>query len=253
MTIIQSIISGILQGITEFLPISSSGHLVILHTLFGYTEPKVLEDVLLHAGTLVAIIIFFRKDIIGLVKDRKSVFLIVIGSIPIIIAVLIFGDFVEKCFSSIRTVGIALLITGTWLLLASLVSKSAEDNTEGLKISPLHALLIGISQAIALFPGISRSGATISTALMLKRSRDTAFRFSFLLSIPALFGAVLYKAGDITEISSNELTIMALGSIIACFTGLAALWCLRKVLIKGKLYYFSLYCFAAGLAVIFFM
>ncbi|PIU42149.1 MAG: undecaprenyl-diphosphatase [Candidatus Omnitrophica bacterium CG07_land_8_20_14_0_80_42_15] len=250
--ILESIVFGIIQGIAEFLPISSSGHIVIAQKLFGYAEPSVVENVLLHVGTLVAIVIFFFKDILDLFKvRRKEIFLIAIGTIPIVALVFFFGDSIEGLFKSTRVIGGALIITAIWLLSGSLVSRYASNNSENSKLSGWQALLVGISQAIAIVPGVSRSGATISTALLLKKNQDLAFRFSFLLSIPAVFGALLYKAKDIVAVNVADLAAMLLGSFIACVIGVFALWFLKRVLIKNKFYYFSVYCAILGLVLLF--
>jgi len=230
MSIFESVISGIVQGATEFLPISSSGHLVILHTIFGYKEPKVLEDILFHFGTLFAVIIFFRKDIVGLFKDKKKFLLIIAGSIPVAFAGFFFYGIIEQLFVNVKAVGIALLVAGLWILLGSFASRNVK---------------------VALIPGISRSGATISTALLLKRDRKEAFTFSFLLSVPAILGAVLYKMKDLFLVGLVDVGVLACGSAVACIVGIAALWFLKKVLLGGKLYYFSIYCWIAGLIILF--
>lgn len=251
MSILESVISGIVQGATEFLPISSSGHLVILHTIFGYKEPKVLEDVLFHFSTLFAVIIFFRKDIAGLFKDKKKILLIITGSIPVALAGFFFYETIERLFVNVKVVGIALLVTGVWILLGSFTSRNARGETQKSKLSLWHALLIGIGQTIALIPGISRSGATISTALLLKWDRKEAFTFSFLLSVPAILGAVLYKMKDLLLVGLVDVGTLACGGAVACIVGIAALWFLKKVLLGGKLYYFSIYCWIAGLIILF--
>ena len=188
MSILETVISGIVQGITEFLPISSSAHLVILHTFFGYKEAKVLEDVLLHFGTLLAVLIFFRRDIINLFKEKKKVLLIFVGSIPIVVAGFFFGKNIETLFSDTKAVGVALIVTSAWLLAADISLRLRREDKRSQALGVWHALVIGISQALAVIPGISRSGATISTGILLNRKRETSFRFSFLLSVPAILG-----------------------------------------------------------------
>jgi len=251
MSILEAIVAGVVQGITEFLPISSSGHLVILHAFFGYTEPRILEYILLHAGTLVAIIIFFRNDILRLFRDRRLFLMIAVGTVPIVIVGFLFGKYIEPLFASTKAVGIALLVTGFWILAGELISRSTVHGPRPTKIRWWQALFIGIAQAVALFPGISRSGATISTGLLCGKKRDEVFRFSFLLSIPALIGASLYKAAVLSETDLSNLGYMILGAGVSCIVGIAALWLLRNILMKKELYYFSVYCWVIGLITLF--
>jgi len=248
VNVLESLISGVVQGLTEFLPVSSSGHLVVLHSFFGYAEPKVLEDVLLHAGTLVAVIIFFRKDIIAVLKNTRQLGAIIAGTIPVAVAGFVFSKEIEKFFVNIKLVGIALILTGAWLFAGDLASRF-KSRTPGKKEFLIwQALLVGIAQACALIPGISRSGATISTGLMLGKSRSESFSFSFLLSIPAVLGALIYKLGGASRYGLDDVTGSVLwGSAVACLTGILALWFLRKVLLTKRLYFFGIYCWIAGL------
>jgi len=246
--IYEAVFLGIVQGITEFLPVSSSGHLVLFHTFFGYSGSRVLVDVLLHAGTFVAVVIFFHRAIIGLFKDRKLLLLICVGSLPVAVFGFIFAKEIESIFNNANAVGVALIITGVWLFLAHLVShKRVEADS---KLSVLHALLIGTAQAAAMIPGISRSGATIATAVLLGRDRAEAFRFSFLLFLPAMLGAFIYKLGSLECITRGELLVTIWGSVAACIVGICALWILKRVVLNSKLYYFSIYCWVIGIVVL---
>lgn len=262
MTIIQAIVLGIIQGLTEFLPISSSGHLVIFQHLFGLKEPELIFDISVHVGTLVAVVLFFKKDIyeilksiqqslLLLIKDRKInfqtnphlkfVWLIIVGSIPTGIIGLALKKKAEILFSSVAIVGLMLLITGLLLWITRWF------NTKETKpLSMVHAIIIGVVQGIAIMPGISRSGSTISVGLYMGLSRETAAKFSFLLSIPAIVGAELLSIKDMLENpTSFDMTII-IGTIIAGLSGYAALKLLMYVVNKGHLYVFTPYCFLAG-------
>ncbi|MFH0839171.1 MAG: undecaprenyl-diphosphate phosphatase [Candidatus Omnitrophota bacterium] len=258
MTIVEAFISGCIQGIAEFFPISSSGHLVLLHHLFGIDKPHVTFDVLLHVGTLCSIFIFFRTDIIKMFTTQKKLALtIIIGSIPTAIIGFIYKDTIEALFVKPRIVGFMFLLTALFLLLAAAREKffpsTSARNTTGKtgKIpSFLAALVIGTVQGIAIIPGLSRSGATISTGILAGVEREMAVTFSFLLAIPAILGASLLKFSE--PISENiELLPAAVGFLSAFMLGLASLKILRRAVIKSKLYIFALYCIGVGLFTIF--
>ena len=248
MTFIEAVISGIVQGVAEFLPISSSGHLVILHKLMGLNEPEMFFDVFLHLGTLAAIFIVFGKDILESVTSNKRIgFLLLLSSIVTFTFVLIFIKNIEAAFENVRLVGAMLLVTGVWLILSNLI----RFGTEGL--TGFKAVLIGISQGIAALPGISRSGATISTGLFLGLDGQASAKFSFLLSIPAVIGAFLFKikeAGfNIAAFNINYL----IGFIVSCIIGIMTLKLLLRVLYRNKFHWFGVYCILMGLFVITFL
>jgi undecaprenyl-diphosphatase len=247
MSFFEAVISGIIQGITEFLPISSSAHLVILHTFFGYKEPKVLEDVVLHGGTLIAVLIFFWHSLKVVVRDYRYIRLLIIGTIPIILVGYFFGPVIESFFANTRVVGAALLMTASWLLLADRSLRTTNDERRTTNISVGEALLIGVVQACALVPGISRSGATIATALLLRKRGECAFQFSFLLSVPAILAALFYKMRHFVGVDRAHFGAMMVGGMCACIIGISALWCLKQVVRKKRLAYFSIYCFGVGL------
>jgi undecaprenyl-diphosphatase len=249
MTYSQSIISGIIQGITEFLPVSSSGHLVILHHYFGYKEPQILFDLLLHIGTLFAVFVYFWRDIINMITGQRRLLLyIIIGSIPTAVIGVLFKDIFESLFSNIKAVGLMLFVTAGFLFLGEWASnrkKTAPDNGLGW----LKAIVIGIVQGIAITPGISRSGSTIAAGLTLGLDKKEAVRFSFLLGIPAIIGASLFKLSD----AGSNLTItsqMLAGTIVAFFIGLGAIYLLIKMVTNGKLRLFGIYCIILGSAVL---
>ena len=228
----KSIILGIVQGLTEFLPISSSGHLVLLKTLIGFEMPGVILEVSLHFGTLLSIIIYFRKRILSYLSKEKLP-LIIVGTIPIVIIGIIFKSIIESMFSNPPLVFLMLFITGIILLLTL---KRKNEGSLNLKT----AFIIGISQAFALIPGISRSGFTIATALMLGISEEESFEFSFILAIPALLGAFLLELIEIKVFQYNYFQLSN-GIIAAFLSGLLALWVFYKILRKKNLHYFTYY------------
>lgn len=251
MEIFQAVILAILQGISEWLPISSSGHLLIAQSIMGISVP-VSFDILLHVGTLAAVFAVFWKDLLGIIsavlRFRRSdplfktgVFLI-LGSIPTALIGLAISA-AESYFLSLVSVGAGLIITSL-LLFASRITKGAKN------LSPKRALLVGIMQGIAVIPGISRSGSTISAALIAGVDKAEAFRYSMLLSIPAILGALLLKVG---EISSSGLEVQSIaGMTISAVVGYASIRLLKRVLISGKFHLFGIYCLVAGVCVLLF-
>lgn len=243
MTLFEAIISGIVQGITEFLPISSSGHLVILHRLTGLKEPQLLFDIFLHVGTLTAIFIVFWRDIVDIFITKKRLGLfIILGTVTTVFFVLIFGKWIEPAFTNLKIVGTMLVLTGIWLILGNFVRFGGEG------ISGLKAILIGLAQGIAAIPGISRSGATISTALFLGLDAQAAARFSFLLSIPAIFCAFLFKVrqAGLAGFSANYI----LGFITSCIVGVWSLKLSLRMLYRNKFHFFGFYCISIGILVV---
>ncbi len=239
---------------TEFLPISSSGHLVFFQSYFGLKEPRLFFDVMLHFGTLLAIIVYFRRDLLGILRDMassatgrkngegiKCLFWILVATIPTGLIGFLLKNWLESLFTQPKTVGAMLIVTGTLLFLTRWAKK------EGRHLEQMEwrdALLIGLAQGIAIIPGISRSGATIATALFCGLNREWAGRFSFLLSIPAILGATLLELYQVN--STTELQAVSIGTVIAFLSGLLSLAFLMKVIQKGKLFHFSYYCWAMG-------
>ena len=246
MSYVEVIISGIVQGVTEFLPISSSGHLVILHHYFGFKEPQLLFDLFLHVGTLFAVVVYFWRDIIKMFTTHRRLLLyVVIGTIPTAFIGYYFKDMLESCFSDIKIVGMMLLVTAIFLFAADWAGRriSAIDQKRGL--TWFKSIIIGIVQGISIMPGISRSGSTISSAILLKVDRPQAIRFSFLLSIPAVIGALILKLASVT--ARAEITVqMAIGAFFAFLFGLGAIFILIKSVINGNLKFFGFYCLLAG-------
>ncbi len=262
--IVHVVLLGILQGLTEFLPISSSGHLVILQHFLGFKDPQVFFDVSLHLGTLGAVIVVYRQTLRKLVKsgssvlikpdfycrpirtvsdtpDLKLIWFVLVGSIPTGLIGFLFQDQLELMFNRLELVALMLIVTGLVLQLPRL---RKQDNDQVLKA--WHAPLIGLVQGMAIIPGISRSGSTISLALLLGTSPETAAKYSFLLSIPAILGAVVMKLKDLTVILISP-TNLAAGVLTSFIVGWLALRFLLSILNRGKLAVFSYYCFVIGL------
>tara|TARA_Y100001934_G_C12332627_1_gene765946 strand:- start:369 stop:1127 length:759 start_codon:yes stop_codon:yes gene_type:complete len=251
MSINESIILGIIQGITEFLPISSSGHLVLVQEFLGIEQPGNEFEILLHIGTLGSILFVFFNDIKMLclsIKSRKTqkfIFFIFVATLPAIIIGLGFKDNLESLFDNLSVVGFALIFTG--VVLSSSYFLNRKDND----FSYLSSILIGLAQALAIIPGISRSGMTISSALLLGLSSKQAARFSFLLAIPVIGGAGFLLALDITNDSQIELLVGLAGLVSSFVVGVFSLKWLLGWLEDGKFHYFGIYCLFIGLLTIF--
>lgn len=256
MSIVDAIILGIIQGLTEFLPVSSSGHLELGKAILGQElEAGLLFSVVLHAATALSTIVIFRKDIyeifVGLFslewnEPWQFAVKILISMIPVFIVGVFLKDEIEVLFEGqILLVGCMLILTGLLLLLTNYFG-----NKEGEDVSFFQALLIGISQAIAVLPGISRSGATISTALILGVGKSQAARFSFLMVLAPIIGATLLELKDYFEAPNESLAVsipaLITGFFMAFFTGLFACTWMINLVKKGKLIYFAIYCFVIG-------
>ncbi len=234
----KSLILGIVQGLTEFLPISSSGHLVILKHWLNFQSEGAIMEVTLHFATLLAIIVFFRKKLLDYVTKEK-ILIIIVGTIPIALIGILFKDEIKLLFNNYLLVTVTLSLTGLMLFLSKNPKESKEE--PDLKM----ALIIGLAQALALTPGISRSGFTVATALLLGVKRKKAFEFSFILAIPALLGAFIINIPDILETNIEVFSLLT-GALAAFFSGLLALWIFYKVTIKKDLYLFSYYLWVAS-------
>jgi undecaprenyl-diphosphatase len=265
MSLFTAFLLGIVQGVTEFLPVSSSGHLVIAQHLLGWKEPAVFFDVCLHIGTFVAVLIVFHKDVWDLVRggirlvlerpfrsqrtnkldiQEKIFLLVVVGTVPTVFAGLFARHWLESIFDSVPAVSVNLLITGTFLWLtryARPLIRKPPSLTRG-----QHALWIGLAQATALAPGISRSGATIAAGLFSGLERDWAGRYSFLLFVPAVLGALILEGAHI-QMQNIEILQTILGVFTAALSGYIALRILLKVLRKGNFFVFAPYCWLLGL------
>ena len=252
--LLETIILGLIQGVTEWLPISSTGHLRITEKyLFPDTLIPILFDVTLHIGTLIITLFFFRKDVKNILlallhlnfktDEGQLIPLIVIGTIPAALIGLVFSDLIESTFQTAVPIAVALILCG--ILLFS--SRFAEEKND--RITYSVALLIGIAQGIAIIPGISRSGATIATALLIGVKKEKAFRFSFLLSIPAIIGALgltVYREHEALASTGFSMVELLLGVLAAMAVSYFALKWLRRIVISKKFYLFAFYCWLFG-------
>ena len=248
ITLIDILILAVVQGITEWLPISSFGHLVIVEEYLGLESPLIF-NVMLHVGTLFVVLAVFRRDIIEIAKalvslnfktdEGKLALFIAVGSVPTAIIGFFFHDIFESFSHNLLVVGIALLITG-FVLFVSEMRKSDRE------LSYLDSLLIGTVQGIAITPGISRSGVTIATGLLRRVEKETTFKYSFLLSVPAVFGATLMESRDLV-VGNVDLVAIFLGIITSMIVGYISLKLLKKIVTKEKFHLFAYYCWIVGL------
>ena len=248
MSFIDAFIIGALQGLTEFLPISSSGHLVIMQHLLNVNIAGNLVEVAAHVGTLLSVLIFYKKEIINIcltlkTKETQSyVAILFLATLPSILFVLYAKNLILAFFEAQEYVGVALFLTGIVLFLSILSKKTSSA------INIRKAVLIGIAQAFAIIPGISRSGMTITTALILGIAKKEAAKFSFFLAIPAILGATVLTIFDAKfAFESTFILPIALIVVVSFISGYYALKALIKVIESGKLYYFGFYCLIIGL------
>ncbi|MBN1879832.1 undecaprenyl-diphosphatase UppP [bacterium] len=261
---IHSLLMGILQGLTEFLPISSSGHLVLVESMIpGFKTPGMIFDVLLHAGTLLAVLIYYRAELIWLITGaigrldedankiaRTWVLGLTLATIPAAVMGLLAENSIEALFDNPIWVSFFLFGTGCILLVGEwLGSRNSQVLNPSDRLNMKKALWVGMAQAVALIPGISRSGSTIATGIALGWSREKAARFSFLLMIPAVSGAVLLKVNDMGEfIASGDIVLkeLIIGFFAAFLSGYCAIALMLRMIRRYSFKVFSLYCMAAG-------
>jgi undecaprenyl-diphosphatase len=238
MTILDALILGVVQGLTEFLPVSSSGHLVIAQKYLGFTTPPVFFDLLVHAATLIAVIGFFYREIITL--GRHHLKMIAIGTAPALIIGLLLHSYIHLLLNSILLVAVGLMVTAIQLF--SIQRCKRGSNTLS-NMTFKQALMVGIFQAIAIIPGISRSGSTVAAGIRAGVKEKAAFQFSFLLSIPVVSGAVIFDyirgTSSIDPMLMNQYLI---GFLAALLTGIVALRLLKWLIVSSKLHYFAWYC-----------
>lgn len=250
MSILQAIILGIVQGLCEFLPVSSSGHLVLLQTMFGIEEGAMFFDIMLHVGTLFAVCLVYRETLMKMIKNPtgRLPVLLVIATIPAVIFTLIFNDFIDEMFS-VRFVGVGLLITAVLLFLSDNIARGQRGIKE---VRTSDALAMGIMQGIAIIPGISRSGSTISVGLFAGLDRRFAADFAFLMSVPAILGSLVLGIVKVTKEGLGQISIMPIiiGTIVAGISGYAAIKIMLRVIKKDKLKYFSIYVAIVGILVL---
>jgi len=260
MSILIAVVLGIVQGLGEFLPISSSGHLVLLQKVFGISEQTLFFDTMLHVGTLLAVVVVLWPDIMAILRRpiQPLTGFLIIATIPAVVAALVFGDQIEYIFNSGQFLGVSFLITAVLLCVAEFLSKhisKANGYRKREEMNWLDALIIGIFQAIAIPPGISRSGATISGALSRRLDRDFAARFSFLLSIPAILGALVLNLKDLAKISGAAAGSMGAeviaGTLIAAIVGFFAVKLMLKIVKEKSLFGFAIYTAVLGGLILF--
>lgn len=263
MSLLQAILLGTLQGATEFLPVSSSGHLVIIPYLLHWPDPGLMLDTMLHMGTLVALLVYFWRDLWELARAAwfslarhslaepraRLAWALVLATIPAAVFGFLLQDFVEELFGSPKAAASFLLVTAAFLVLAELLSR-CERSLETL--SWRDALLIGLAQTLAIAPGLSRSGTTISAGLLLGYRRDAATRFSFLLAVPIVLGGGAYQllkalAGGL---GGQQWAVIGVGFLAAAATGYLAIAGLLALVRRQSLYPFAAYCTALGLLVL---
>jgi undecaprenyl-diphosphatase len=269
MSTLEAVLLGMIQGLTEFLPVSSSGHLVVFQNLLGFREPELLLDSSLHLGTLAAVCLYFRVDLKEMVRDswgflkrwsgrevrfqdiKKTPYAglalaVVVGTLPTALIGILFRSSIEKLFGSMSFAGVMLLCTGAILLFSRWIS---HERTGVKAPGIMSALLVGTAQGIAILPGISRSGTTIVCGMACGLSRELAARFSFVLSIPAIMGALVLQW---SAVGSERVGLLPLimGFAAAAVVGMLALKCLMALVRRGNLFYFAPYCLLLGLLII---
>ena len=260
MKIIHILFLALVQGLTEFFPVSSSGHLVLFQNMLGLGEPQIFLDVMLHFGTVLSLAVFLRRELRDIFMslfrycgsprrgwEEDSHFRLLVylftASLPTFLMGYFFSGFFESLFQSPRSVGLALIGTAALLFATRFASRKKER-------FPGHHILIGIFQGAAIIPGFSRSGFTIGGALLLGWGKQRAARFSFLLSIPAILGASLFQFLKVDAASQPWLWIAA-GILVAAGTGYAALVFLYQIVKRGRFYVFAYYCLTAGVLILF--
>lgn len=272
MGFLSSVFLGLVQGIAEFLPISSSGHLSLFQHFFGLTEAGLFFDVLLHLGTLIAIFVYYWRDIVNLVKaflrlvtglfskkkkgarkgrkdpGARMILMLIVATLPLFV-ILPIKDKVESLYSNTIFVGCALIVTGCILFFSDRMAKGKKTVRSA---TLLDALLVGVGQALAVVPGLSRSGTTISAGMLRGFSRKFAVRFSFLLSIPAVLGANIISIGDAVAagIDTSLLPAYIAGTVVAAVSGYFAIRLVNSLADKGKFGSFAYYCWGIGAAAV---
>lgn len=248
MNLFQAAVLGVVQGLAEFLPISSSGHLVLVQEIFGMGQGTLAFDVFLHFATLLAVITYFRTDLVQL--SKKMMVSIVVASIPAGVVGILLEDYITAAFGSLLFVGFALLVTGTFNMIAEYKLKHPIETKT--TITNKTALIIGLFQAFAILPGISRSGSTVFAGIIQNIDRKQAFKFSFIMSIPVIFGAnVLQLSRALSgDGFGSDFSTLLVGGVLAFVSGFASLKLLELMMVKAKLTYFGVYCFVVGSLVI---
>jgi undecaprenyl-diphosphatase len=258
VTLLEILILAIIQGVTEWLPISSSGHLVIVQEYMGLSLP-VLFDVVLHLGSLVVVLFVFWRDVLRVLKavarfdfkslDGKLGVYVVVGSVATAAIGLVFRDVFESFFHNLNVVGLAFVVTGCFY---SLLFVFRRGNGQSRPLNVGSAIAIGVAQGVALIPGVSRSGSTITTGLLLEVEKEVALRFSFLLFIPAVIGATVLSVieSDGLLVAVVDPVSLLVGLVVTVLVGYLSLRLLLRIVMKSRLYLFAFYCWAVGSAVL---
>jgi undecaprenyl-diphosphatase len=250
----EAALLGLVQGLTEFLPVSSDGHLVIAQSLLGIAEKGMVFEIVVHVATLVSVLLFFRRRVVELVRgvlggQRDALVYggkLVVATLPAVVATLAFGDFLESQFESARVAAIGLLITGAVLWTTRHTAASASLASP----SWSTALLMGCAQAVAILPGVSRSGLTLAAALALGLAPVAAAEFSFLMSVAAIAGAAVWTLPELIASPPGHSGVLWIGAAVALVSGVGAIWFCLRLLRQGHLYFFAYYTWAAGLAML---
>lgn len=255
LRVLKAVLLGMVQGLTEFLPVSSSGHLVIGAQILNFQEPGIVFEVFLHCGTLFAVILVFKQELRQMVRAFVAApavrradpelarffrwdINVIVATLPAVVVGLLLKDSIERIFDSILIVYSMLALSGVLMLLTPLL------RDRGAKVTWPRALAIGTAQAMAIMPGLSRSGSTIFAGMLLGINRETAARFSFIMSIPAIIGAVVLEVGgsSAAPLPATEFAAIAAGTIASLVTGYGAIVLLLSIARRGKLYWFGYYC-----------
>lgn len=272
MSILDAFWLGLVQGLTEFLPISSSGHLVFAKAFLGLKTPGVVMEAVVHLGTLVAVLWFYRHDLarilagagsahvralregslrpIAVDPDSRLGYLLIVGTLPAACFGLAFKRQIEALYSSPLEAGVELFLNGFILLLAARLAAGPKGIRE---VGAADALWVGAGQALAILPGISRSGSTVTAALWRRLDRETAVRFSFLLSVPAIAGALALELDDIARGANGAWGPLLAGALTAAVSGYFAIAVFTRAVARGKLTWFAWYCFVVGAAAVAFV
>jgi undecaprenyl-diphosphatase len=269
MSVLEAVILGVVQGLTEFLPVSSSGHLVLFQKILRISAPALFFDTLVHGGTLIAVLVVLWPDIWAILRRplQPLTAYLILGTLPAVAAALIFNDRIEAAFESGDFLGFAFLITALFLALAEILSKKARRLRQQGEMTWVDSLIVGVFQGIAIVPGISRSGSTLSASLARGLNRDFAARFSFLLSIPAILGALALQIKDLAGSPAAEISQggaggagaaaggigalpLVVGTLSAAVVGFFAISVMLKLVRERSLWGFSVYTGLLGLVVL---
>jgi undecaprenyl-diphosphatase len=270
MNVFEAFILGLIQGLTEFLPVSSSGHLAIASAFFGIADNNMAITIILHAATFLAIVAAYFKTVVNLIKEffimlwrlvtfkglelkenkyRRYIIYIIVATIPAAVAGYLLDDYVESALTSLSIVAMMLMLTGLLLMLAAKLSKNTKGDIENL--GPVKSFVVGLFQMCAIFPGLSRSGTTMTGGIVMGLKKEDALEFSFLLALPTILGSIILKAGEISDaIARTDPVAMAVGFATALVVGYLAIQLFNVTVKKGSVIWFAAYCWIAGVILI---